>query len=478
MADNSSSYSPSSSKKSAPHEPYSEAKLKKLTQALLLERQVRNKASQRNEIGFHITNDTFRLFPYRQCYLWSFYLDKVKVTHASGVSHVDDDSGFMQWFTGFVKRRVQDLDLTEDEKQEWASVHVLSQDDCGSDDQVNWDKWLQSHAVMVLFWSPAGRCFGGLWFDRDTPFQESDRILLSHVSGAYAHALYMLQRLEQTSWPEKVKNRLWGTNLRRAALIGLGVVALFPVRLSATAPSEVIPLDPYMISAPMDAVVDDILVEPNQHVEAGDILVTFDDTQLRSEKAVAEKEVQILSTELSQASRQAFSEDRSKAQLALISAQIEMKSAEISYLNQQLMRMSVKAPHAGQVVFNDASELRGQPMRTGQRLMLLAKPQNSELLVRVPVDNMVQINHDVPIRAFLNIAPLKQYNAKIHYISYKAGADTDGLMTYKIKARFTDTDARPAIGLQGTAKVYGNYTILAYHILRRPVAWLRKHLGL
>lgn len=155
-----------------------------------------------------------------------------------------------------------------------------------------------------------------------------------------------------------------------------------------------------MISAPMDAVVEGILVEPNQYVKEGDVLVKFDDTQLRAQMEVAEKEVQILSTELSQASRQAFSEDRSKGQLALIKAQIETKRAEISYLMDRLDRMSIKAPHAGQVVFADTYELRGQPMRTGQRLMLLAKSQDSELLVRIPVENMVQLNNDVPVRSF------------------------------------------------------------------------------
>lgn len=458
--------------------PSDESKLKKVTQVLLLERQVRKKSAHKNEIGFHITNDTFRLLPYGQCYLWSLKLDKVRVTHASGVSHVDNDSPFIQWFAGFIKRIIRDPDFQKGSDQVWATVHDLSRMDYSPDDQERWGEWLREHAVIVLFWSPGGQCFGGLWFDRETPFQEPDKMLLVQVTDAYAHALYMAHKLEEQTWSEKMKTVFWGTNLRRALVLVFAVIALFPVRLSATAPSEVVPQNPYIISAPVSAVVEDILVEPNQFVQKDDVLVTFEDTEIKSQIDVAEKEVQILRTELSQASRQAFSEDRSKAQLALLKAQIETKRAEIYHLEQRLDLMSIKAPLAGQAVFADASEMRGQPMRTWQRLMLLAKPQDSELLIRIPVENMVQLNRDVLVRAFLNIAPLKQYRAKIHFVSYHASADPDGLMTYKVKARFVNIGERPVIGLQGTAKVYGNYTILAYQILRRPLAWVRKTLGL
>lgn len=459
-------------------DPRLEGKIRKLTQALLLEEQVRKKTALKNEIGFHITNDTLRLISYRQCYLWSVGLDKVSVTHASGVSHVEQDSPFIQWLSGLIKRTIRNPEFSNGSEQRWASLHELSRDDCPAQDQDQWNEWLHAYAIIVLFWGPDGQCFGGIWFDRETPFHESDKMLLSQVCDAYGHSLYMVQQLETRAWTEKTRAFLWGTKLRRALVIGLVALVLFPVRMSATAPAEVIPEDPYMISAPMDAVIEDIHVEPNQTVEAGQTLVTFDDAQLQNQKEVAEKEIQILRTELSQASRQAFSEDRSKAQLALITAQIATKRSEISYLEKRLERMSVKAPHSGRVIFVDPSELRGQPMQTGQRLMLLAKPQESELLVRIPVENMIRTNHDVPVRAFLNIAPLTQYDSTIRYVSYQASADSDGLMTYKVKARFNQSEDRPVIGLQGTAKVYGGYTILAYHVLRRPLAWLRKQTGI
>lgn len=136
---------------SAESDPSAESKLKKVTQALLLEQQVRKKSARKNEIGFHITNDTFRLIPYKQCYLWSLHLDRVKVTHASGVSHVDNDSSFIQWFAGFIKRTVRSSEFRKGSEQTWATVHDVSKADCSPDDQKRWGEWLDTYAVMVLF---------------------------------------------------------------------------------------------------------------------------------------------------------------------------------------------------------------------------------------------------------------------------------------------------------------------------------------
>ena len=38
-------------------------------------------------------------------------------------------------------------------------------------------------------------------------------------------------------------------------------------------------------------------------------------------------------------------------------------------------------------------------------------------------------------------------------------------------------DAIPRIGLRGTAKVYGEKVSLFYYLFRRPITYLRQHLG-
>ena len=54
------------------------------------------------------------------------------------------------------------------------------------------------------------------------------------------------------------------------------------MRLSALAPAEITPLRLIPITSPLDGVVREIVVKPNQIVKADEVLVVLDDTALRS----------------------------------------------------------------------------------------------------------------------------------------------------------------------------------------------------
>lgn len=453
------------------------AKLKKMTQLLFLERLVRQKSLHQNEIGFHVVNDTLRLCDYRQCFLWEVKGDKVSVTHASGVSHVDADSPFLMWFNGLLAQKIGAYNAPQGDTGAWTTLHHIKKSDCSDEDAAAWQNWLYDSGLLIVFWSPAGTPFAGMWLDREKTFEQSEETILAQAADAYAHALYMAQQAQHEKWSQKLKRAVWDARWKKIALVAFIVVALFPVRQSVTAPAEIIPKDPYMISAPLDAVIDEVHIDPNQSVKTGEILISFDATELQNKIAITQKEIQVLRTELSQTARQAFTEGKSKGRIAVINAEIDAKKVELAYLQDRMKRMQVTAPFDGQVIFTDPSELRGQPVKTGQRIMLLAKPDNSQLLVRVPVDNMIRPDRDVAVRAFLNVAPLTEYRADIRFASYQPAADADGLMTYKLKADFAEGVERPVIGLQGAAKVYGDYTILSYQLLRRPLGWIRKTLG-
>ena len=60
-----------------------------------------------------------------------------------------------------------------------------------------------------------------------------------------------------------------------------------PVRQSVLAPAEIVPLEPTVVRAPLDGVVERIVVQPNQDVAAGEVLLTLDPTQIRNRLDVA-----------------------------------------------------------------------------------------------------------------------------------------------------------------------------------------------
>lgn len=59
--------------------------------------------------------------------------------------------------------------------------------------------------------------------------------------------------------------------------------------------------------------------------------------------------------------------------------------------------------------------------------------------------------------------------------SYQAGIAPDGVASYLLRASVDDQAAR--IGLRGTAKLYGEWVVLGYYLLRRPLAKLREWSG-
>jgi hypothetical protein len=100
-----------------------------------------------------------------------------------------------------------------------------------------------------------------------------------------------------------------------------------------------------------------------------------------------------------------------------------------------------------------------------------------DVLIRVPVDSLVKIDQNAPVKFFLNVSPLVGLRADIRSIGYQASPDPDGLLTYKIRAT-PATKKALRIGWKGTAKIKGDWTLLSYALLRRPVMALRRLTGL
>jgi hypothetical protein len=62
--------------------------------------------------------------------------------------------------------------------------------------------------------------------------------------------------------------------------------------------------------------------------------------------------------------------------------------------------------------------------------------------------------------------------------SYETMPTTDGAPAYLVKAKLDDDEDPPRIGLKGTAKVYGGWVPLSYYLLRRPLGFLRRAVGI
>src|SRR5205085_6996475 len=104
-----------------------------------------------------------------------------------------------------------------------------------------------------------------------------------------------------------------GGTLIAAALIA----AMFiPVHLSVLAPGELVPAHPAVIRAPVDGVIGQFQVQPNQAVKAGQPLFNFDEAPIAAHQEMSAQALATAQAEYRQYAQQAVSDGKSKAQLA------------------------------------------------------------------------------------------------------------------------------------------------------------------
>lgn len=307
-------------------------------------------------------------------------------------------------------------------------------------------------------------------FVRPAPWSGDDQAIAARLADVGAHAFWALNRR-----PHRGSGRpAWRRTMALAALVaGLALLAL-PVPLSVVAPAAVEPINPIVVGAPLDGVVTEILVQPNQSVEAGAPLFRLDDTLARNRVAVAQGALDIAEADRLTLQQQAFGNVSGSAAAQLAETQVRVRRAELAYAREMLARTAVTAPAAGVVLFTDPNDWRGRPVALGARIMTIADPTDVRLAIALPVDDAFALAPGTEVAFHLNIAPLETRRAEVTEVGYQPRLGEDGVLAYPLKARFMDGIPPPRVGLRGTARLYGEPRPVIYHLLRRPLAALRR----
>ncbi|WP_044871594.1 HlyD family efflux transporter periplasmic adaptor subunit [Pseudomonas sp. LFM046] len=420
-----------------------------------LERQARQAAST-EQLAFAMVNDGQGLFGFRHAAL----LIAGKVRALTAISLVEPNAPFV----AFVERAAaQLLRLGLLDGPRAVDAALLDEHS-----RADWQALSAAQAYWLPLKDRRGEAFGGLWLAREHPFSEAEQALLIQLGDTYAHAWQALQPRKpwRLSWPKKKLLAIAGA---------LCLVLLMPVRQSVLAPAEVVPQGGRVVAAPLDGVIAEILVKPNQSVAAGDLLVRFDATSLKAQADVAERALGVAEAELKANTQRAFADAESSSRIDLLAARVEQKRAERDYARQLLARSEVRAERAGIAVFADAERWTGKPVQTGERLMQIADPAQAELRIELPVGDAIALQSGAEVALFLDSDPLDLHNARLERAAYEAQSTAAGQLAYRLDAAFLETP--PRIGLRGTAKLFGDRAPLAYYLLRRPLAALRQSLG-
>ncbi len=433
---------------------------------LEFERRIQTATSNR-EVAFRAVNDGSQVLRFDQAVLWRWdVFSRPLIASASGLADVAVDSPYQQWLVRLVRGTTPDP---------FEASQTLAAADLPEAVAADAADWLPAHLLHCPLRGPAGEALGGILFFRSEPFSDAERAAADWVARSTGYGLWAW-RGDKHLLKRWLKNPFtWRTAGIAAAVIAL--VALIPVRLSALAPAEITPLRPIPVTSPVDGVVREIVVKPNEIVKADQLLAVLDDTSLRNRLELAAKALDIARADLQRATFKSFSDEASRLELQVLNAHMQEKGAEVAFLQELLGKSKLYAPQGGLAIFPGQEEWRGRPVQVGERVMLIADPSVIDVTIYMPPEDAVELEPGADVNLILHVDPLRSLDATIERASYEASVSPDGTLAYVVRARLASGQGLPRIGLRGTAKVYAGRVTLGYYLLRKPLAFVRRSLG-
>lgn len=432
------------------------------------------------ELAFSIANDSFALLGFRQAFVLSGSGAQARLQALSGLALPAEDSPYLIW----LRRHWPWMQQRLGDQAGWlpspaaAAPADAEAPPAGIPAEVldGWLEWwplglqalpLRRRDGVILAW------VGFLMEQPPTPLQLQ---ALSHLAVHWGYCWEMLGGKPQRSLRER-----WQAlgRKRHAVWLAALLLCLVPIRQSALAPAEIVALDATTVSAPLDGVVKTLHVRPNQPVQAGELLLSLDDTTLRNRLEVATQSLAVAEAEWMAASQKAFDNLQSKGEITLLQGRVQEKRAELAAVQSQLARTEVMAPHAGLAVYGAPDDWIGRPVATGERILQVANPASAGVLIHLPVADALVLDAQARVRLFLSVKPLSPLDATVTETSYQATLSPDGVASYRLRATLDAGQAldEARIGLRGTAKIAGDWVPLIYYVLRRPLATLREWSG-
>ncbi|MGB7181949.1 MAG: biotin/lipoyl-binding protein [Burkholderiaceae bacterium] len=422
------------------------------------------------QLTFSLANEMFQLFPYIQGFVWQS-MDKTPVLRTvSGLAQLGEDSPLTTWLRRLGRWITAELSRSTDLDPMFVQVGDLP-----ASLQDGWREWLPEFLYVQPILAPDNQLLGFAGYSMDDAPSERIQELALRTSAAYGHAWALLAPTRH----KRREARKYGGWIVAALLLAS---MFFPVRMSVLAPTEIIGLQATAIAAPMDGVISSFSIAPNDAVEKDQLLFTLDNTTLRNRREVAARQLQVARADALAAAQKAFGSDASRAEVSSLNGKVAERQAELNLVEDMLGRVQVRSPAKGVVVFGDINDWQGKPVATGERVALLANPDNAGMLIWMAVPDAINLEPGALVKLYLQVAPLDPLAGELFEASYQAIQSPSGVTSYRLRARFRDLTEkqrqRIRIGLKGTAKIYGERAPLGYYLFRRPIAGLRQFTGL
>jgi len=442
----------------------SEDKNIKIARLIGLEKKTREAKTQ-DELNFVVANETRQIIDFVNSFLLlKAPTDKFQVKATSDLATVDRTAPLITYVENIVNN--SGVNLKE--------IQNLELDKVSKKLKVKKPKNIPAKFLFIPILSPQKGLQGYLLLSRNEKFIENEIELSRHLSVTYGHAFNTF--LTDFSVKNFFKKYLFGS---RSWIVILAIIfiSIIPIKITSTAPVEVVPKNPILITSPFDGVVKNIVANNNDKVKSGDLLVLLEDTDLLNNYNLAKQSLQVTEKELLRSRQSSFTDNEEKARLAELVAQVELKKAEVESNGERLKNTKLYASQKGIAIVDQKNEWQGRPVSVGEKIMTVANPDKVEFLVWLPVKDSLIIRENSDVKVFLDINPIKPLKGKLLRASYEPSLSPEEVLSYKIGVSY-EGEVPPRIGLRGTAKIYGSKVTLFYYLFRKPITFVRQLIGI
>ena len=436
----------------------------KIARLIGLEKKSREARTQ-DELNFVVVNETRQIFDFINSYLLlKTPTDKYHVKAVSDLATVDRTAPLVTFVENIIN------DQTSSNLKEIQNFEV---DKISRSLKIKKPKNIPDNILLIPIFSPQRGLQGFLITTRNEKFNDNEVELARHLSLTYGHAYNTF--LTDFSIKDFLKKNFTG---KRSWIIILSIIIILviPIKITSTAPVEVVPKNPRLITAPFDGVVKNIIVNNNDKIYSGDLLIQIEDTDLKNSFNLAKQSLQVAEKELLRSRQFSFSNNEEKARLAELMAQVDLKKAEVESTSERLKNSKIYSDKDGIAIVEQKNNWQGRPVSVGEKIITIANPEKVEFLIWLPVKDSLIIKENTDVKVFLDINPIKPLKGKLKRASYQSSLSPEEVLSYQISASFEGEEI-PRIGLRGTAKIYGSRVTLFYYLFRKPITFVRQLIG-
>ena len=164
---------------------------------------------------------------------------------------------------------------------------------------------------------------------------------------------------------------------------------------------------------------------------------------------------------------------RDRAQISIISSQIDQAEAQLSMVDEQLARTDIVAPFDGMIVSGDLTQSLGAPLERGQVLFEVAPLDSYRVVLEVDERDIADISVGQTGELVLSSMPGQNFQITVAKIT-PVNVAREGRNYFRVEARLgADALQRLRPGMEGVGKIYVAERRLVWIWTREMMNWLR-----